>query len=205
MQLTLFEFLDYSGTVAFAVSGALVGMNKRLDIFGVFIICFATALGGGTLRDVLIGKTPVMWMLDLSYVYCVMVTFLLTIIFRKYLDKLRKSMLFFDTVGLGIFTLIGLERGLSFNLHPVICVALGTMTATFGGVIRDILCNEIPVLFKEEIYATACIIGGITFFIMTSFNFPMQLNFIITTLIIISIRFLSIKYKWSLPNFSPEK
>ena len=205
MQLSLFDFLDYAGTIAFAVSGALVGMNKRLDIFGVFIVCFVTALGGGTLRDVLIGKTPVMWMLDLSYVYCVILTFILTIVFRKYLDKLRKSMLFFDTLGLGIFTLIGLQKGLSVNLNPVICIALGTMTATFGGVIRDILCNEIPALFKQEIYATACIFGGIAYFLMSFCEITLQLNYIITTLIIISIRFLSIRYKWSLPKFSPEK
>jgi uncharacterized membrane protein YeiH len=205
MHLTLFDFLDYTGTIAFAVSGALVGMNKRLDIFGVFIVCFATALGGGTLRDVLIGKTPVMWMQDISYVYCVTITFVFTIIFRKYLDKLRKSMLFFDTLGLGIFTLIGLQRGMSLDLHPAICIALGTMTATFGGVIRDILCNQIPVLFKEEIYATPCIIGGFAYFIMNGLQVSLQVNYVVTTLIIISIRFLAIRYKWSLPKFSPEK
>lgn len=205
MQLTLFDFLDYAGTIAFAVSGALVGMNKRLDIFGVFIVCFATALGGGTLRDVLIGKTPVMWMQDISYVYCVTLTFIFTIVFRKYLDKLRKSMLFFDTLGLGIFTLIGLQRGMSLDLHPAICIALGTMTATFGGVIRDILCNEIPVLFKDEIYATPCIVGGLAYFIMNNLEVSLQVNYVLTTLIIITIRFLAIRFKWSLPKFSPEK
>src|SRR5690606_13457556 len=102
-----------------------------------------TAVGGGTLRDVLIGRTPVSWMLDLNYVYFICGSFFLAVIFRKKLDKLRKSLLLFDTIGLGVFTLIGLEKGIAVGLHPVICIALGTMTACFGGVIRDILCNEI--------------------------------------------------------------
>lgn len=201
MHSTLFDLLDFAGTIAFAVSGALIAMNKKLDAFGVFIICFVTAVGGGTLRDVLIGKTPVMWMHNLIYVYIIIATFFITILFRKHLDKLRKSMLFFDTIGLGIFTIIGLKKGLAIDLHPIICIALGTMTASFGGVIRDILCNEIPAVFREEIYATACIIGGVLFFMLLNLGVEENLNVILTTLCIIAIRFISIKYKWSLPKF----
>ncbi len=127
----MFHFLDIIGTMAFAMSGALTAMSKKLDPFGVFIIAFVTAVGGGTLRDVLIGRTPVGWMLDLKYVYVIFIGFVLAIIFRKKLDKLRKSLFLFDTIGLGVFTLIGLEKGLEIGLHPVICVALGTMTASF--------------------------------------------------------------------------
>lgn len=203
MTITFFDLLDFAGTVAFAVSGALTAMNKRLDAFGVFIICFVTAVGGGTLRDVLIGKTPVMWMHNLIYVYIVIASFFITIFFRKKLDGLRKSMLFFDTIGLGIFTIIGIEKGLVIDLNPIICIALGTITASFGGVIRDILCNEIPAIFREEIYATACVFGGILFFMMYFLNVPQHVNVVVTSLVIIAVRFLSIKFKWSLPKFKP--
>lgn len=197
----MFHFLDIIGTMAFAMSGALTAMSKKLDPFGVFIIAFVTAVGGGTLRDVLIGRTPVGWMLDLKYVYVIFIGFVLAIIFRKKLDKLRTSLFLFDTIGLGVFTLIGLEKGLEIGLHPVICVALGTMTACFGGVIRDILCNEIPVIFRREIYATLCIVGGVLFFILRSMNLENDLLYLLSSSIIISLRLMAVKFKWYLPAF----
>jgi uncharacterized membrane protein YeiH len=197
----MFHFLDIIGTMAFAMSGALTAMSKKLDPFGVFIIAFVTAVGGGTLRDVLIGRTPVGWMLDLKYVYVIFIGFVLAIIFRKKLDKLRKSLFLFDTIGLGVFTLIGLEKGLEIGLHPVICVALGTMTACFGGVIRDILCNEIPVIFRREIYATLCIVGGVLFFILRSMNLENDVLYLLSSSIIISLRLMAVKFKWYLPAF----
>ena len=186
--------------MAFALSGALTAMNKRLDPFGILIIAFVTAVGGGTLRDVLIGRTPVGWMLNLNYVYVIFIGYILAILFRKRFDKLRKSLFLFDTVGLGVFTLIGLEKGISIGLHPIICTALGTMTACFGGVIRDILCNEIPVIFRKEIYATICILGGIVFFILKKGNFPDELIQLVTSLVIIIVRLLVVKFNWSLPT-----
>lgn len=197
----MFYLLDIIGTMAFALSGALTAMNKRLDPFGVLIIAFVTAVGGGTLRDVLIGKTPVGWMLNLNYVYVIFISYILAIIFRKKFDKLRKSLFFFDTIGLGVFTLIGLEKGVSIGLHPIICTALGTMTACFGGVIRDILCNEIPVIFRKEIYATICILGGIVFFLMKEGHFSKDITYLVTTLVIIIVRLLVVKFNWSLPTF----
>jgi len=157
----MFEFLDIIGTFVFAISGALTGWHKKLDLFGVFIIAFVTALGGGTLRDVLIGRTPVGWMEDLTYVYIIGFGFFTTIVLRTKLEKLRISLFLFDTIGLGIFTIIGIEKGIAIGLHPIICIVLGTITASFGGVIRDILCNEIPIIFRKEIYATVSISGGI--------------------------------------------
>jgi uncharacterized membrane protein YeiH len=194
----MFYLLDIIGTMAFAMSGALTAMNKKLDPFGVFIIAFVTAVGGGTLRDVLIGRTPVGWMRDLNYVYVITLGFLLTIIFRKRLDKLRKSLALFDTIGLGVFTLIGIQKGIEYNLHPVICVALGTLTACFGGVIRDILCTEIPVIFRKEVYATICILGGIVFFTLRTMNLDNDILYLITSLFIIMVRLLAKKYKWQL-------
>ncbi|WP_281240349.1 trimeric intracellular cation channel family protein [Flavobacterium praedii] len=194
----MFYLLDIIGTMAFAMSGALTAMNKKLDPFGVFIIAFVTAVGGGTLRDVLIGRTPVGWMRDLNYVYVITLGFLLTIIFRKRLDKLRKSLALFDTIGLGVFTLIGIQKGIEYNLHPVICIALGTLTACFGGVIRDILCTEIPVIFRKEVYATICILGGIVFFTLRTMNIDNDILYLITSLFIIMVRLLAKKYKWQL-------
>ena len=195
----MFDVLDILGTMAFAVSGALTAMNKRLDPFGVFIIAFVTAVGGGTLRDILIGRTPVGWMLNLNYVYVIILSYLLAVIFRKKLDRFRTSMFLFDTIGLGVFTLIGLEKGLETNLHPVICIALGTMTACFGGVIRDILCNEIPVIFRKEIYATICIVGGIFFFAMKGLNMAKDILYLLTSALIIAIRLMAVIFHWSLP------
>ena len=195
----MFELLDILGTMAFAVSGALTAMNKKMDPFGVFIIAFVTAVGGGTLRDVLIGRTPVGWMMNLNYVYIIILGFVLAMLFRKKLDRFRTSMFLFDTIGLGVFTLIGLEKGLGAHLHPVICIALGTMTACFGGVIRDILCNEIPVIFRKEIYATICIIGGIFFFFLKSIEFSEDLLYLATSALIIAIRLMAVIFHWSLP------
>ena len=155
------EYIDSIGTLVFAISGALTAIYKKLDLFGVFCIAFVTALGGGTLRDILIGNTPVGWMLDLKYIIIIFIGTVLSILFNIYLEKLRISLFLFDTIGFGVFTLIGIEKGIEKELHPIICIALGTLTATFGGVIRDILCNEIPLLLRKgTIYATICIIGG---------------------------------------------
>lgn len=196
----MFHLLDIIGTMAFAISGVLTALNKKLDPFGVFIIAFVTAVGGGTLRDVLIGRTPVGWMQDLTYVYLISLGFLFALIFRKKLDRLRTSLFLFDTIGLGVFTLIGLEKGIETGLHPLICIALGTMTACFGGVIRDILCNEIPIIFRREIYATICIIGGMVFFALKYFNLNNDVLYLVTSLVIITIRLMAVKFKWYLPT-----
>lgn len=196
----MFQFLDIIGTLAFAISGALTGWHKKLDPFGVFIIAFVTALGGGTLRDVLIGKAPVGWMLDLTYVYVIILGFVATIILKKRLEKLRISLFLFDTIGLGIFTIIGIEKGIDVGLHPIICIALGTMTASFGGVIRDILCNEIPVIFRKEIYATISISGGVLFFTLNELSLNTDVLYLVTSLFMIAFRLLAVKNKWYLPS-----
>lgn len=197
----MFHLIEVIGTMAFAMSGALTAMHKNLDPFGIFIIAFVTAVGGGTLRDILIGRTPVGWMLDVNYVYVIVIGFILAIIFRKKFDRLRTSLFLFDTIGLGVFTLIGLEKGINIGLHPVICIALGTMTACFGGVIRDILCTEIPVIFRREIYATICIFGGIIFFMLKKLNLDSDVLYLTTSLFIISVRLMAVKFKWHLPPF----
>ena len=194
----MFYLIEIIGTIAFAMSGALTAMSKRLDPFGVLIIAFVTAVGGGTLRDVMIGSTPVAWMLNMSYVYAILAGVILAILFRRKFDKLRTSLYLFDSIGLGVFTLIGLQKGIAIGLHPIMCIALGTMTACFGGVLRDILCNDIPVIFHREIYATICLAGGVVFFILKFLNLDTDILYIVTTSLIIIIRLLAVKYGWSL-------
>ena len=198
----MFNLLDLIGTLAFAISGALVSIDKKMDLFGVFIITFVTALGGGTLRDVMIGRTPVGWMLNIDYIYVIITGFILTLLFKQLIEKFKIYLFIFDTIGLGVFTLIGLEKGINIGLHPIICIALGTMTACFGGVIRDILCAEIPVIFKKEIYATICILGGIVFFILRKFNLNSDVLYLTTSLVIISVRVMAVKFKWYLPTLN---
>ncbi len=199
--MEIFYILDLLGTASFAISGALIAMNKKMDPFGVFIIAFVTAVGGGTLRDILIDRNPVTWMSDLTYVYVIFISVIIAIIFRNKIGYLSRSLFLFDTIGLGIFTIIGTEIGIQNNFNPLISVSLGMMTATFGGVIRDTLSNEIPVIFHKEIYATACIIGAITYLILNKFNISQEINYLITMLIIITIRLIAVKFKLQLPTF----
>ena len=194
------QTIDILGTIAFAISGVLVAMNKRMDPFGVFIIAFVTAVGGGTLRDLLIGSTPVFWMTDMTFIYVITAAVLTAVVFRNQIKHLRKSLFLFDTIGIGLYTVIGIEKGLNADLHPIICIALGTMSACFGGVIRDILCNEIPVIFRKEVYATTCIFGGITYFILREFIGDQNLIFVISLSIVIIARLLAVVFKISLPT-----
>lgn len=196
-----FQIIDILGTIAFAISGVLVALSKKLDPFGVFIIAFVTAIGGGTLRDVLIGKTPVFWMLDMTFLYVIAASTLFAVIFRFKLDKLRKSLFLFDTIGIGLYTVVGIEKGMLVGLHPLICIALGTMSACFGGVLRDILCNEIPVIFRKEIYATACIVGGMVYFGLSALDIiENNLVFVISGVVVIVVRLVAVIFKISLPT-----
>jgi uncharacterized membrane protein YeiH len=199
--MSVFNFLDLLGTASFAISGALFAINKRMDSFGVLIIAFVTAVGGGTLRDVLINTDRITWMTDLNYVYTIMVAVIFAILFRKKIGYLSKSMFLFDTIGLGIFTIIGTEIGLQHDYHPIISVSLGMITATFGGVIRDTLSNEIPLIFHKEIYATACILGSVTYLILKDFGVDQNLTHILTTLMVIAVRLVAVKFKLQLPTF----
>lgn len=195
-----FQVIDILGTIAFAISGVLIAMEKRLDLFGVFIIAFVTSIGGGTLRDLLIGNTPVGWMQNLTYVIVISSSVVFAILFVKYLKYLRKSLFLFDTIGIGLYTVVGIEKGMQAELMPVICIALGTMTASFGGVIRDILCNEIPVIFRKEIYATACILGGLSFFLFDLLPIVDAYANIGAILVVIIVRLLAVKYNITLPS-----
>ncbi|RNC80223.1 MAG: trimeric intracellular cation channel family protein [Winogradskyella sp.] len=199
------QVLDILGTIAFAISGVLVAMNKKMDPFGVFIIAFVTAVGGGTLRDILIGATPVFWMTDMTFILVISLATVFAVLFRNYIKHLRRSLFLFDTIGIGLYTVIGIEKGLAVDLHPIICVTLGTMSACFGGVIRDILCNEIPVIFRKEVYATACILGGCVYFLLLPIIEDSNIIFLVSGIVVIAARLLAVIFKVTLPSLYANK
>jgi len=195
----LILLIDILGTIAFAISGVLTALNKRLDPFGILIIAFVTAVGGGTLRDILIDAN-VAWMRNLTYVYVIFGSTIFAVIFRKRLGYIRRSLFLFDTIGIALYTIVGVEKGIAAGFHPIICIALGTMTACFGGVLRDILCNEIPIIFRKEIYATACILGASAYFLLHFTPLKEDFIVIISGAIVIIVRLLAVYFNLSLPS-----
>lgn len=199
MGLDYIAILDLLGVVAFAISGALTAMKKRMDPFGILIVAFVTAIGGGTLRDLLIGL-PVAWLHNRTYIYVIIGTAVLAVLLRKQLSYIHNTLTFFDTVGLSIFTLIGLERALGAGFSPEVCIAMGTMTGCFGGILRDILANKIPIIFHKEIYATACILGGLLYFLLDFLGVPSSIVFIAGALTVFIVRSLAVFFNLQLPT-----
>lgn len=196
----IFEYINILGAFSLAVSGALTAMHKRFDVFGVLIIAFATAIGGGTLRDMLLSEREVFWLHDTKPLYAIMTGTLLAIVFRSKIKHLYKPLLLFDAIGLGLFTITGVQIGITQNLDFIICIILGTITGTFGGIIRDILVNEIPVIFRKEVYATISILGGsVYYFLVYSGIDSIWIN-LIPIITIISLRLIVVYYKISLPS-----
>lgn len=201
MQYEFLHVIDMLGTIAFAASGVYAAIQKKLDIFGVLIIAFITAIGGGTLRDMMIGNLPVSWILNISYSLIILITVVVVIIFRNTIFKnFRKTLLVFDSIGLGCFTILGIQKGIIFGLNPIICIALGTVTACFGGIIRDISLNNIPLIFEKEIYATACIVGGGVYMLLIHSSLQAAFAEGICIILVVLIRLLSVKYDWRLPT-----
>lgn len=199
MNKIYLDIIEIGGTIAFGLSGAFMAMEKRLDPFGVIIITFVTAIGGGTVRDVLIGKTPVTWLQDNTTAIVILCTALAALLFGKLLKQLSRTMFFFDSLGLGLFTVVGIEKAQSAGLSPLICIALGTTTGCFGGVLRDVLLNNIPLIFRKEIYASACIAGGMLYFGLNHTGILVEYTTTITIVFIVLIRVIAVRYKISLP------
>jgi len=202
--VSIILLLDILGTISFSVSGVLTALKKRLDFFGVFIIAFVTAVGGGTLRDLLL-DAPIAWMRDVTFVYVIIAAAIIALIFRKKLGYVRKSLFLFDTIGIALYTVVGVQKGLDVELPAIICIALGTMSASFGGVIRDILCNEIPIIFRKEIYATACILGAVVYLLLLNTSLSVDLIMVFSGLVVIVVRLLAVRFKLSLPSLYPKE
>ncbi|WP_436515087.1 trimeric intracellular cation channel family protein [Ekhidna sp. To15] len=200
--MTLLYFIDILGTMVFAISGALAGRDKKLDFFGIAAVGLITAIGGGTVRDILLGSTPVGWMEDLIYISMIGSGILISLLFGKVVLKLRRTFFMFDTVGIAVFTVLGLQKALTLGVHPIIAIMMGMVSAVFGGVIRDIVCNEIPLIFRKEIYALTCLCGGILYVMLQRAGLEQGWNILITVLFIASFRVLAVKFKWQLPDIS---
>lgn len=201
MEFSTSQIIEILGTIAFAISGSFAAMQRRLDPFGVLIIAFVTSIGGGTVRDMLLGDTPVKWMRDVNYCLLILVVSLLTIFFKSYIKKFKITLFLFDSLGLGLFTVLGIQKGIAFGLSPGVCIALGTITGCFGGIIRDTLLNTIPLIFRKEIYATACIIGGLLYFALLEFNLKVDVAKILVIVFIFVLRIVVVRYKLALPKF----
>ena len=201
MPTQFLYIIDILGTIAFAVSGAFLAMEKKLDPFGVLVLAFVTAIGGGTLRDILIGNLPVSWLENETAVIVIFCSAIVTMFFGRYLKHLTNTLFLFDALGLGLFTMVGIELGIEKQFSIGICLALGTITACFGGVVRDVLLNNIPLLFRKEIYALACITGGLVYLLLRKLNVEANLAKIFCILLIFVIRLVAVRFKLSLPQF----
>lgn len=194
--MSILYALDLAGTLVFAISGILTAIDKKFDLVGAAVIGFVTAVGGGTLRDVLLGQTPVGWMGDLTYLGLIGLALPICYLGRRYISKLRRSLFLFDTIGIGLFTIMGLEKTLNLGLSPVIAVMMGIVSAVFGGVTRDVLCAEVPLIFRKEIYATACLLGGLVYLAAEQLSPLRDLNIGISIAVVIVIRYLAVRYHW---------
>ncbi|MBR8535461.1 trimeric intracellular cation channel family protein [Carboxylicivirga sediminis] len=198
----LLLLFDYIGTMVFAISGTLTAAQKRLDIFGAIFIGFVTAIGGGTVRDIMLGNLPVSWIQSNNYFFVILAGILITILFKKHVIRLRNTLFLFDTIGIGVFTVLGLEKAMAFGISAPIAVIMGLSSAVVGGIIRDTLTNEVPLIFHKEIYATACITGAIIFLILHYLHVPEVICESVTVLSIIGIRLWAVKYNITMPHIS---
>ena len=196
--MDLIILLDYLGVFFFSMSGILAASEKKLDLFGGFVIAFVTALGGGTLRDLLL-IIDIVCVSNVNYVYIIVIGVVFGVLFKKVLRKIRKTLFLFDTVGISLFTILGVQKAISLDVPTILVVLFGVISATFGGVIRDILCNEIPLIFRSEIYATACVVGGIIYVLLNYFGMSDLINLIVSGSVIFTIRSLAVYKKLKMP------
>lgn len=198
MQTTLLLIIEIVGTIAFAISGIRLAAAKKFDWFGAYVVGLVTAIGGGTLRDILLDTTP-FWMVNGWYLAVTGISLLYVILFRKQLVRLNSTFFFFDTIGLGLFVVIGIQKTLMFDYPMWVAIFMGTTTGALGGVIRDILINEEPLIFRKDVYGTACIAGGVVYWLTMLAGFSGSVQQISCAVAVIAIRLLSVKYNWSIP------
>lgn len=199
----LLMVLEFLGTFAFAISGIRHAADKHFDWFGGFICGIAVAIGGGTIRDVLLGVTP-FWMTAPIYIICTFLALMFVIIFRRWLKRIDNAWFLFDTIGLALFTIAGIQKTIDLG-HPFwVAIIMGMLTGSAGGVIRDVLLNNVPVIFQKEIYAMASIVGGCLFWLMQYLGIDATLNAVVSFTVIVIIRILAVKYHISLPTLHSE-
>ncbi len=199
--MSLLVFITYMGTFVFAVTGALKARTSKMDVFGGIVLAFATAYGGGTLRDLLIGVRPVNWVNDNIALGLVLGATVLTFLLRQNLNRFKRTIFFTDAVGLGLFTAAGIERSLQYGINGEYALIMGVISATFGGLIADILCNAVPNLLKRgELYATACAIGGVVYLLLKRIPLASDVNLFVCVAIVVGVRIYSKRKRLSLPE-----
>ena len=193
--------LDLLGTAAFAASGALAAIRREMDLFGVLMLGLVTACGGGTVRDLMLGDTPPFIFKDETYLYLSATVSLLVFVFRNHLEFLHHPLHYFDAVGLGTFVVIGTGKALEFKLGLFGSVMMGVMTATAGGMIRDLLSAQVPMVLQREVYASACLVGGTMLYLLQRHTtIPQTWALLASALLVIAMRLLAIRYNWALPR-----
>ena len=196
----LLYLLDMVGVIACAIAGTLLAQHKGFDIAGCISVAMVNAIGGGTLRDMALDRHPLFWMTDLNYVIVITVTSLILQIFFHLYHKIDKALNLFDAIGLAAFSVIGFKIALTQDMSAIIAIMMGVWTAIIGGLLRDIICNEIPLLLQREIYISASIVGSITYLLLDRLGVNAGLNEFIMLGVIFAVRMLALRFDWHLPS-----
>lgn len=203
LPVTIPQIIEFMGTFAFAISGIRHAASKRFDWFGGYVCGIAVAIGGGTIRDVMLGAIP-FWMTNPIYIICTAMALLVVIVFSKYMQRLNNTWFVFDTFGLALFTIAGIQKSLEYGQPYWVAIIMGCITGAAGGVIRDVLLNNEPVIFRKEIYAMACVLGGITYWLFARNGVSVEISALSSFLVTCMIRFLAVRYHISLPRLKGE-
>lgn len=199
------EWSDYLGTFAFAISGIRLAAGKGFDWFGAYVVGIVTAVGGGSIRDILL-DIPIFWLRQPSYLIITMLALAATILFRKYLVRINHTLFFFDAVGLGLFTVVGVAKTFAAGYGWWLAISMGTITGSFGGMVRDILIREVPLIFRKDFYALACLSGGVIYVgLCQVWPHDLALVQLCVAISVVTLRILALKYHISIPTFRPEE
>lgn len=199
-----FVIIEFIGTFAFAISGIRLASAKQYDWFGAYIVGMVTAIGGGTIRDVMLGLPP-FWMTNSIYVICCALALLYVICFGKHIIRQNSTWFIFDAIGLALFNIIGIEKTLNMGYPFWMAIIMGTITGAAGGVIRDVFINEAPLIFRKDIYAMACVVGGVIYVIGHKLGLTAEINALLSGIVVVLTRIIAVKYHWHLPVLKGEE
>ena len=203
-MIDFITFCDYTGTFAFAISGIRLASAKQFDWFDAYVVGVVTAVGGGTIRDILLNAVP-FWMEQASYLIVSALALLFVIAFRKYVIRLNNTFFIFDAIGLGLFVVVGIAKTLDFGFPMWVAIVMGTITGSFGGMMRDILINEEPLIFRKDIYALACVFGGLIYYICMQTSMSAAMIQFVSALSVFLARIIAVKYHISVPVLKGEE
>ncbi len=202
--MNLLYAFDLLGTAAFAASGAWAGIRRQMDLFGVLVLGVVTAIGGGTLRDILLGDTPPFCLQNDTYLYLSIAVAVVVFVLHRHFEHIAYPLLYLDAIGLGTFVVIGTQKAINFGASFIVAVTMGVMTATAGGVIRDMLSNRVPLILRREIYASACIAGGALLYVGHSLSLDDAISALAAATLVVVVRILAIRHNWALPRAQKE-